>query len=365
MKKFILIAVSAIKTIILTCVLTTGCIRTQEPYEAPVFPRSAEAEFTVLTDELMVNMAYDLWCYKDYLIVTALTGDGFLHIYDKETGDLLMDAVGRGRGPGEVLSGRDTYLDIETGIMVWNDMLQDKVLELQIDALLANGRSAISERTLDIDRTWLTNLFLYDGGGLAIRNLGDAATDTAGVVRLQSFDPVTGEVFAQDNSFPVEDRTARSALYMEGRYALSPDKTRLAAGTFFGCILETCAIGKDRIRRTATRYFIRPEFDFNSGIPLCTDKTVCGFYDLYATDDRIYASYDGKTNPDVVRRTQLESRPVEFCNVAVFDWKGNPETIIRTDYNIERLCVDSTSGNIYAVIYDVEGHFFLGRIKIR
>ena len=44
---------------------------------------------------------------------------------------------------------------------------------------------------------------------------------------------------------------------------------------------------------------------------------------------------------------------------------GNPETIIRTDYNIERLCVDSTSGNIYAVIYDVEGHFFLGRIKIR
>lgn len=156
-----------------------------------------------------------------------------------------------------------------------------------------------------------------EAGGLAIRNLGDAATDTAGVVRLQSFDPVTGEVFAQDNSFPVEDRTARSALYMEGRYALSPD------------------------------------------------KTVCGFYDLYATDDMIYASYDGKTNPDVVRRTQLESRPVEFCNVAVFDWKGNPETIIRTDYNIERLCVDSTSGNIYAVIYDVEGHFFLGRIKIR
>ena len=141
-----------------------------------------------------------------------------------------------------------------------------------------------------------------EAGGLAIRNLGDAATDTAGVVRLQSFDPVTGEVFAQDSSFPVEDRTARSALYMEGRYALSPDKTRLAAGTFFGCILETRAIGKDRIRQIATRYFIRPEFDFNSGIPLCTDKTVCGFYDLYATDDRIYASYDGKTNPDVVRR---------------------------------------------------------------
>ena len=64
------------------------CSCSEAEYNAPEFPVEREAEWTVFSEEMYVNLTYDMWEYKSYLLVPVAdrhTGN-YLWIYDKNTG---------------------------------------------------------------------------------------------------------------------------------------------------------------------------------------------------------------------------------------------------------------------------------------
>ena len=142
-------------------------------------------------------------------------------------------------------------------------------------------------------------------------------------------------------------------------YSASPDKSRLAIGTLHGTVLETYGIGQDSIAPIAVRVFEEPDIDVSSGGYDYNERTVLGFYDIYAFDDRILAAYDGEVNPywnSGDRQT--------YTKIAVFDWEGNPLELIHTDYKIERLCYSETENTIYAAVMDRDGIMYLAKMEL-
>ena len=103
------------------------------------------------------------------------------------------------------------------------------------------------------------------------------------------------------------------------------------------------------LRNIATKYFIEPDFTLEGDY----SNLIASFCDLYATDEVLLAAYGGETEFGT-----------GINNIAIFDWKGNPLKLIRTDHRIERLCLDSEGNALYAVVHDSEGRPFIGRIRL-
>ena len=48
----------------------------------------------------------------------------------------------------------------------------------------------------------------------------------------------------------------------------------------------------------------------------------------------------------------------------IFDWSCRPVKRIRTDYQIDRICIDEDADVLYAVVKDSQGRSYLGRINL-
>ena len=132
-------------------------------------------------------------------------------------------------------------------------------------------------------------------------------------------------------------------------------------GTLWGAVLETYSIGVDSISRLYTGYFAEPEFDAVHLSLAENERTVLGFRDLYAENDRLHAVYNGEliSSAEAERNSSLV-----FNDIAVFDWDGNPKELIHTDYNIDRICYSARDNAVYASVWDDDGIIYLARLDL-
>lgn len=341
-------------SIILCC---AACSSDKGPhYVAPEFAGERSAKFELLTGELLFMNVLDIWEYKSNLVVLGFENGCFLHIFDKENGKKILETISLGRGPKEIGSLLNARLDRQ-GVLTLVDRQQQKKLSFQIDSLLAHSFAAISEQPCE-NPSWCRALIPLQERQLVVRNIGDAARDTTGVVRFELRDKA-GKPTARNNDFPLADAAMRFMVYNEARISVSPDEHRLAVGTVWGAVLETFSLEED-IEPVCTRYFVEPNIDLGAA-PGINEKTISGFADLYAGNDRIYASYDGITKVLELSKIPAEERPLQFNRIVVFDWEGNGIERIVTDYNIRALCAGE-DGTIYAAVFDNLNRFYLGRI---
>lgn len=321
------------------------------------FPTERKAGWELVSDELYVNVVYDLWEYKSCLLVPVAdmkTGHN-LWIYDKNTGKRIWSGINDGRGPGETMSGlQNTYF--ADGVLTYYDDMKWSILRYQIDSILA-GSFLYREERYD-PPTWTMSVVESGDNRLFMKNVGYSSPDLHEVSRFELQDRA-GHTLCQYDYSPVSDPELRFYEYMYTPYSASPDKSRLAIGTLHGTVLETYGIGQDSIAPIAVRVFEDPDIDVSSGGYDYNERTVLGFYDIYAFDDRILAAYDGEVNPywnSGDRQT--------YTKIAVFDWEGNPLELIHTDYKIERLCYSETENTIYAAVMDRDGIMYLAKMEL-
>ena len=53
-----------------------------------------------------------------------------------------------------------------------------------------------------------------------------------------------------------------------------------------------------------------------------------------------------------------------FNDIAVFDWDGNPQELIHTDYNIDHICYSARDNAVYASVWDDDGIMYLARLDL-
>ena len=289
-------------------------------YRAPEFPVEREGRWEIISGNLYVRVS-DIWEYDSVLVVPSYDRQTKheLGIYSKQTGRLICSGINYGNGPGESLSGyRNTSLD--GGMMSYYDFEKGRALFVNIDSLM-RGTYAYGEQSLEID-----NMILY------MSNRSEYA-DTSSSRRFTLQEISTGKTVLSYDYFPIED----------------------------DAVLETYSIGVDSISRLYTGYFAEPEFDAVHLSLAENERTVLGFRDLYAENDRLYAVYNGEliSSAEAERNSSLV-----FNDIAVFDWDGNPQELIHTDYNIDRICYSARDNAVYASVWDDDGIIYLARLDL-
>ena len=321
--------------------------------------------FELMTGELEdLNLIIrDIYVYKSYIVVLSKSQrDGKLvHVFDKETGARLLDAVEHGRGPKEYLSDRAPSFTRTTGAMKIYDSDAGKILSFQIDSLMARGLAAVSVQEYESPMVNVDRVKDLEEGTLFVSS-PFAPND----VRFLMLDDEKDTV-AVYNEYPEVDLDddKKGFVFVDNCFDASPSEDRFVIGTFWGSIMEVFSLDKG-VRKEAAAYLVKPDFTLSSGgfgSAWPNEKTVCGFGDIYVTDTRIYSAFDGTTKfLDVL--LAKDQKPLICTSISVFDWDCRGLKRIQTDYRIERLCADEGSGTVYAVIYDTYMRPYLGKVKL-
>lgn len=300
-------------------------------YRAPEFPVEREGRWEIISGNLYVRVS-DIWEYDSVLVVPSYDRQTKheLGIYSKQTGRLICSGINYGNGPGESLSGyRNTSLD--GGMMSYYDFEKGRALFVNIDSLM-RGTYAYGEQSLEIPAETRVMQNAGDNMILYMSNRSEYA-DTSSSRRFTLQEISTGKTVLSYDYFPIED----------------------------DAVLETYSIGVDSISRLYTGYFAEPEFDAVHLSLAENERTVLGFRDLYAENDRLYAVYNGEliSSAEAERNSSLV-----FNDIAVFDWDGNPQELIHTDYNIDRICYSARDNAVYASVWDDDGIIYLARLDL-
>ena len=336
-------------------------------YSLPVYDKEMTSEFEVMTDELIgLNLIRDLYVYKSYIIVVSasLKDWKLIHIYDKESGDPVLDIIDRGRGPKEYNLGRICDFDDNTGVMKIYEPEEGKVIRFQADSLLAYGLDAVSSYSLQLPTS--SPVFvseIADGKTLVVSSTGSTGSDE----RIGIWDEMWNQVSVYDE-YPELDLGDHEKFFAfhDISYAMSPAKNRIATGTMWGGVLEIFTI-EDGIRKTYSGYYVEPTLGLSEGgfiSPWPNENTILGFNDIFATSSRLYTVFDGKTGFLQLLEKSPSERELIYTGVSIFDWDGHALKRINTDYRIDRLYTDESEGVLYALIRDQQMRSYLGRIRL-
>lgn len=326
-------------------------------FKKPVFPVKENAEFTVITDELIgINVVNDLFCGDNWICILGYDAENqsYLHLFDK-SGAKLFSTLKSGRGPNEVKFPMITSYNSESTTLDIFDAIASKNITVHIDSLLlSDGKHGISSIN-ELD-SYPEKIKIWPGYRLEGR-----AERKEGQKRLTLLNDF-GDTLSTYDSFPeIENKDLLPRLYTyHSGFELSPDFTKLATTSCGGEILETFSLEKE-ISRIATGYFIEPDVKLEGAFPYdYNERTVFGFSDLFVDNSLIYTAHDGKT---LALSDEKDKRSL-FSRIAIYDWNCNPVKEIQTDYRIERICVESDSDRMFAVVRDNDSSTYLAHIKL-
>lgn len=289
----------------------------------------------VINSSLMMIMARDIDIYGDYLIVRTFTDNKYLHILNKNTGEVITNLAIKGNGPNEITDMADQIHIDKGGNLYWFDYNKKKLFGTSIDSI-ANSSFSIKTTNFESHFTNIDLALPLHRGYLL--SLGDKHSDQNETQRYAVADSLN--IKSIYSGFPViKNETRRPEdVYLNYRTSqhitLSPDLSRFVTSEIYGGILEIFHLS-DSIKRNS----IHPLYE-------AKPNELHGFVDVYATDYFIYAiKIDSNMNG-----SNPENR---YNKIMVFNWNGEYIRTYQTDYNLLTLCVDEESRHIYAIGQDI------------
>lgn len=354
-------AKSVVYTVVFIAVLfTQSCSSDNSLYKMPKFKSSNIGEFEVVSDELYFGYVVDLFIYESYAIVVGYNENCYLHIYNKNNGELLSKAIRKGRGPNELASNPDfVEFDSTTGILTIPNTHKGVKIICAIEGVVNNDPDAIYEEFSN-DDNFVGNCFSIAGNNtLYMYNYSPMKKDTSNFCRFR-IDNAQGEMLSKYTKYPnpyEENTLLRWNLYNPGNYSLcySPDRERFAIGISRGAILETFSVSNNVITSLSVSHFVDPELNKTSE----EVNFILGFIDLFATDKFVYAVFDGVNY--VISSSSFYD---VGQNLLQFDWKGMPIQKIDMGVRMEKIYVDNKSNTLYALIKSEDKECALAKYKI-
>ncbi len=314
-------------------------------YKMPKFKITGTGEFEVISDDLYFRNAVDLLIYESYAVVVGYNEDCYLHIYNKNSGELIKRAIYKGRGPNELVA-NPSYVEFDsaTGILTLPNNSKGVKIICSIKGIVKGEPDAIYEE-FNNHNNFMQNCFpTADNKTLYMYNYSPVTKDTANFCRFR-IGNAQGETLSKYTKYPhpyEENTFLRWTFYNPGNYSFcySPDKEKFAVGISRGAILETFSVSGNDITPLSVSHFIDPELNETSE----EVNYILGFVDLFATDKYVYAVFDGINY--VIGSPFYEVGQ----NLLQFDWKGKPLQKIDMGVRMEKIYIDNTSNTLYALI---------------
>lgn len=304
----------------------------------------------VLSDSIMARVVIGQCIVGDYLVGAYLDQDQKIgHLYTKK-GEKITDFCSLGKGPGEVVVVTSIYTLPDSSSFCVYDPQQKKLIQWNVDSLLVGNRTPITEKSLPGLPMVVDMAMRADKGMLAIGGTGIISAN-----RTERFFLIgdEDEILGRYGTYPFsEDTIGMKSACMHYSITVSPDRTKMAHGIYFGAILETYDI-RDSIRLRNIQYFTEPDFSHDEvGNPTSYDDITFGFGPLCSSDDRIFAAYNG--TKDYMRMN----------GIAEFDWDGELQKFYKTSFRLIQTTYDPVSDAIFATVQTDTGEYQLVRFDL-
>lgn len=336
--------------------LFCSCSEKGDEYLSPKFKREIHLDFEILGDELIYAPS-NIVATEKYILISgyANAGGDTFYVYDKN-GCLIRSGINQGRGPSETLSGyiNMSYYD---DVVQYNDLQTGERLSFTLSNFLDDSTLNIQKEQMDLPG-WCTYAKQTPRGD-EVRVISRSAT--------KDLDLPQRAVVLESNSnsyeftgSAIDDRDISFFSSMQNSVAYSPDGKLMVLSGGIGFILEFFSLEED-IQRIAIKRFLQPSVTITNGMYRQNDDYVFGGGKLCATEKFVYSAYDGKHTAKEWRMSGNSC--LLYNNIAVFDWKGNPDVLYTTDYRIMNLSVENDAA-VHACLEDGNGRRFIGKARI-
>lgn len=325
-----------------------GCGAKSPQFEMPSFQQEVRGRVELLfSEDLPCKIVNKVEVYNSYLIVVGFFQKNFLAVYDKQSGELLNEAIFKGRGPNELVFFGNLDFNKTTGDMTFYDLQTNDILTCNIEDVMSGSASGFC-KTKDNVNAWTKGAFsLQEGKMLMVHRVSPRGSNPQKRFVIYDGDSVCFSY----NEFPILDTTTslNFLLYEQSSMSISPDRTRLVEGVGRnGATLEVFDLGVDEMMLHWVKYLIPVHPD--AGKKRGKKDFIYGFTDVYAAGEGIVTVIGDETQ-DKIR------------SICIFDWDGTPvkRIVLEDDYNPMKACMDD-EGNIYAVVRNESGYYYLARI---
>lgn len=302
-------------------------------YKAPEFNNHYQANGKILNDTVLFDYAEQLNVVDSLLIIADYRFDKCIFIFNKNTGELLCTRGRKGKGPGELIKPVQMSINKQTKDLYIHDYGKQKLFRYSIPELLAGSYLPQEEIALNHALAkqahisfYKDSLFISHGYDtrLLVASLGD--------YKIEDNKPFPEIVSpASDWNIFLQNWSCRT---------FDPDHNRYVRATLIGGIMEIFTISDKGVQLNHRHFFYKPLFEKRGTLYLPVPETVYGFRHLAATENYIYASMIGQTDPKKLPKT-----------IYRFDWKGKPIDCIETPFEIENFIVSEDDSRIYATVY--------------
>jgi hypothetical protein len=325
-----------------------GCKqKTVIEYRLPEFESEEVMRYEMVNDTLIVpSLVRFMDVYKDYLIMVYRSDqDQWLHIHEKKTGERIKSNLFSGRGPNEVIRPENVNFNPATGELAIYEQERSGIMLIQIDSLLADRFEP--RRTTDtlFQMPNIETVFPLGTDRYLIRFREINGLDYR---RFLLYD--NGEITGRFEEYPTGNKIMSMVLYNFTKLPVSPDNSRFAIGTSSGAILEFFDIS-DGIERSSIHYFYEPKLK-EDGLGISSEASGYGFMDMASDDRYVYGTYGAPGTQEIDK-------------IAIFDWKGKPVKLLKTeDYRaMYPIAVDRSNRDLYAIARAYDGNIHIIRIK--
>ncbi len=270
----------------------------------------------------------------------------WLHLYDRNTGELRGNQILQGQGPNEIINALDISLTSNNEIAIYD--INNQRLKL------FDVNTYTMTESYDLKSIFRTvwNAYALKDGNFLIKapyfQENESPVRSFSIVKSK-----TKQIESTYNQLPEEFKEEPVLLMVQSDLAIAPNGKHFVSVTTRGGTIEIFSIQGDEIQETFSALPFPVEFIESDGIKQFDTNAVLGFISASADNAFWVASYCG-TNKDS-----------DANKIGIWDWNGKPLKGLTTDRMILKLALDHDSKILYGLLSDDEGVFSLGMINLK
>ena len=311
-------------------------------------------EVKIINNELFYNPHKILACDGKIVVTGNDPKSGeTCFVYDTD-GALVWSGVLQGRGPAETLTGY-MFPVSQNGIISYYDLQSKEKLTFKLSTLLTDGISAIEKTFADLPPWTLVYTGTSDGKEIILRSrMGNNEGTPSRTVDLR-MDGILTDSFTE-LAFDNPEMTFITSI--QAQVAISPSGKKMILCPTPGATLEIFSIDGLKLKRLALKKYIEPKIVVKGASYEREEDYVFGIEKVSATEDTIYAVYDGETT---WADFKADKTKMIYRNIASFDWDGNPDILYKTDYRVRSVC--ELEDKLYMILEDESGLCMIARMN--